>query len=94
MKVNILGKCWNLKFVTHLGKSYGICDHPDQKNKTIRIQKGMTEEDELGTIIHECLHASDWSKDEEWVDQVSKDICKILLKIGYAKKPKKESTHE
>jgi hypothetical protein len=86
MKISILGKKWNLKFVNNLANNYGICDHPEEKNKTIKIQKGLNEEDELGTIIHECLHASDWSKDEEWVDQVSRDICKILLKMGYRKK--------
>lgn len=86
MKITILGKKWNFRFVPYLGpEDGGDVDSPDTKHKTIRIVKGLPVEDELRLIIHECLHAADWHKTEEFVDDLSTDIAKLLIKLGYNK---------
>jgi hypothetical protein len=37
----------------------------------------------LVTAIHEALHAENWSKDEDTVDRVSKEIGTFLWRLGY-----------
>ena len=89
MKVRILGKNWNLQFVPRLGKNEagedkaGDCDHPEAKNKSIRVLSGLRGEKRLDTIIHEFLHAADWTKDEEWVAASAHDLARILTRLGY-----------
>lgn len=91
MKITILGKKWDFKFVNYLGPDTGgDVDSHDTKNKTMRIVKGLPIEEELRLIIHECLHAADWHRTEEFVDDVSTDIAKILIKLGYTKKDKEK----
>lgn len=62
----------------------GYCDHPDGKgNPSITVctdpntQKGLTH------LIHECLHASGYSKHEATVVRVSKDVGRLLWRLGY-----------
>lgn len=35
------------------------------------------------TLIHECLHASNWDKSERVVDRTAVDIGKLLWRLGY-----------
>lgn len=63
----------------------GACDHPEKPAKRIRIVRGQEPREELDTIIHECLHATDWHKDEAWVTEVSTDIAAVLWKLGWRK---------
>lgn len=91
MKIKILGKIWNLKFVKYLSgknkvKYDGLCESPDTKDKTIYIQKGLSEQDEFETIIHECLHAASWHLDEEFITQCAADITKVLMRLNYGRK--------
>lgn len=85
MIVTILGKRWKFRWVTRseMPKAWGTCDAPDQPGKEIRIRKGQSEIDELDTVIHEVLHASDWHKSEEWVAEVAEDLARILIKLGW-----------
>lgn len=82
MHVTILGKRYRLEFTRLRGKD-GDCDDPRTKGKTLRIHKGLSEKDTLETVIHEALHAADWHKDEPWVDHVSRDIARILWRLGW-----------
>lgn len=89
MRIKLLGKHYDLRFVARLGpKSQpfaGDCSHPDAPAKRIRIVRGQEPREELDTVIHECLHAVDWHRDEEWVHQVATDIAAVLWKLGYRK---------
>ena len=37
----------------------------------------------LITLLHECLHASNWEKSEKKVDRTAVDIGKLLWRLGY-----------
>lgn len=89
----IAGRLYRIQWRTYLGKcapgskhdAAGKCDPPDSPRPTIRIISGMPEGEELRVLIHEGLHAADWSKDEEWVDQVSSDLAGLLTRAGYGR---------
>ena len=83
MRVRILGKLWNLRFVRSTADYRGECDPCEQKSKEIRILSSLAGEEKLEVLIHEMLHAADWHRSEEWVETVSKDIARTLTKLGY-----------
>jgi hypothetical protein len=93
MKVKILGKIWDLVFQNLGTKSpnWGFCDPPDTKNKKIIIHNKAKDLEKLTTIIHECLHAADWHKNEEWIEEVSVDLSRILWRLGYREKDNENS---
>lgn len=84
--VTILGKQWELVYRSRLPDNHcGECDSPDTQGKRIRIRRGMREELELDTVIHECLHAAGWHIDEPFVEQFSTDVARILTRLGWRK---------
>lgn len=86
MRITLVGKLWNLIFKSlpkRPQKVYGLCDEPSKKGKQITIATGLTEIDELDTLIHEMIHASVWQLDEEIVDRMSTDIARVLFRLGY-----------
>ena len=87
--VNVAGKRWGFRFVPAPDKDdkecRGYCESPDKKNKEIVIKENLPPKEELDTILHELLHAADWSKDEEWVEQNMSEIAKILWRLGWRK---------
>ena len=90
MRHKLLGKYWNIEFVSPSKlqrdkKTQGDCDSPTAKNKTIRISNKLTPKKEMEVIIHEALHACDWYKDEEWVETAAEDIARLLWKLGFTK---------
>ena len=68
----------------------GTIEAPNIKGKRIFIREELKEKDELDTVLHECLHAADWWKDEEWVDEVAEDIARILWRLGWRKQQEEE----
>lgn len=82
MRIKILGKVWNLRFVPNLANR-GDCDAPTVKGREIRIWTGNRGEMRLNTLIHEMLHAAGWPLDEEFVDQFANDSARALWKLGY-----------
>jgi hypothetical protein len=84
MKIKILNKVWELIFCPNL-KNRGNCDSPCSRNKKITIWKGLKGEEELEILIHEMLHAAFWQIDEHYIAEASKDIAKVLWKLGYKK---------
>lgn len=83
IRVRILGKHWTLEFARLYHPTddvYGTTDGPDVKRKKIKIRKNLRGEEFLATTVHECLHAADWHKDEEWVEEVSVDIARVLCR--------------
>ena len=83
MRVKVGNKYWNLLFTELDEETGGECDSPDTNGKQIRIATDLQKQDELEVIIHELLHAADWSKDEEWVEVIADDIARILWKLGW-----------
>ena len=88
MRIKIGSKYWNLVFTELDEETGGECDSPDTNGKEIRIATDLTKQDELEIIIHELLHAADWSKDEEWVEVIADDIARVLWKLGWKKENK------
>lgn len=88
MHITILGKRWELKFLDgrKMPDALGACEPPDSPRKEIRVRKNLAGVQALDVLIHETLHAADWTKDEEWVEQVATDIAKMLWKLGYRRK--------
>lgn len=87
MRVTILGKRWNLKFVPRSLRRgwFGQCSSPDQPNRTITVESGHPPERELNVVIHECLHATCFPLDEEYVTSAANDISRILWRLGWRK---------
>ena len=85
MRIKVGNKYWNLIFTELDEETGGECDSPDTHGKEIRIATDIKNQDELEIIIHELLHAADWSKDEEWVEAIAYDIARILWKLGWKK---------
>lgn len=61
----------------------GLTEAPSLKGKRIFLREQLPMKKELDTTIHECLHAADWSKDEEWVEDAAHDIARILWRLGW-----------
>lgn len=88
MIVTILGKRWKLRFCQMPSlegekPDHGECDHPEKRAKQIRINSSLADRLQLEAILHESLHAADWSKDEEWVEETALDLSVILWRLGY-----------
>lgn len=83
MRVTILKKRWTLRFTRLPKGTDGECDPPETTGKEIRIQQPLDEKNQLETVIHEALHASDWHRSEEWVEEVARDLARILWRLGY-----------
>ena len=83
MRIKVLGKLWSLSFTPNLGPGVdGDCSEPDKVGKQIRIRAGLRGQECLETLIHECLHAADWHKDESWIEQVAHDIARAAFRPG------------
>ena len=85
MRIKVGNKYWNLVFIELDENTGGECDSPDTKGKEISISTDLQREEELEVVIHELLHASDWSKDEEWVEEIAQDISNVLMRLGWKK---------
>lgn len=68
------------------GPTLGTCDYPRGGKPSIRIADEPFTKSELGTIVHEALHAEDWSKSEEIVKRVSEEISRFLWRLDYRRK--------
>jgi len=51
MEIKILGKTYKVKYIKGLA-DYGSCDFDTQ---TILIKEGMTEDNKISAVCHECL---------------------------------------
>lgn len=84
MQITILGKRWNLRFTGRLHHAWrGECEPPDSPRKEIRVRSTLEGRERLEVVLHEVLHAADWTKDENWIEEFADDLAKILWKLGY-----------
>jgi len=83
MRISIRGKRWNLEVVEYLQDgSCGSIDPSDTPQKRILIASNQTPQDQLDTVLHECLHAAFPDLDEEAITESSTDITKVLFRLG------------
>ncbi len=60
----------------------GMCStYTDER--AIDIFTPLDTQNGLITLIHEGLHASNWTKSETDVDRTSKDIGRLLWRLGF-----------
>ncbi len=83
-----------VKYFIGIDEPYvGWCDRPgtpDPKEyPAIRMPEGLAHgdgrkaKDGLIVLLHECLHASDWSVSEIDVDRTAIDIGRLLWRLGF-----------
>lgn len=80
-----MGRQWKIRFLPRdrFDGCVGECDDPTEGDE-IRIAKGQDPIDELDTVIHEVLHASNFKTfSEEFVGELATDLAKILHALGY-----------
>ena len=68
--------------IVHLGNVDGFCDTKPTMDELVNCCKKGTQ-NELITWIHEAMHAGNWDKHEETVDRSSKEIGRLLWRLGY-----------
>ena len=61
----------------------GLCGAPNSKTGDIHVFAKEGTQNQLITIIHESLHASKWMASEKDVDRTSKDIGRLLWRLGF-----------
>ena len=92
-RLTILGKHWRFVrrrlrgyhgFVKGVGAANPAAS-TDLTRREIVVDASLRGESELRFILHEFLHAADWHRSEEWVDQVSSDAARFLTRLGYRK---------
>lgn len=81
----INGRRYRLRFDLHNNNRDGECDSPREKNKTIRINPRVLRNPRrlMATLLHESLHAACWDLDEEWVQDTSDSLERLLYRAGY-----------
>tara|TARA_Y100000310_G_scaffold96981_1_gene94658 strand:+ start:458 stop:718 length:261 start_codon:yes stop_codon:yes gene_type:complete len=77
---NFNGKRYNIIF----NKFDGATDI-DSSPRDMLIAAEPNTQNELITIIHESMHASEWNKQEKIINRTSKDIGRLLWRLGYRK---------
>jgi hypothetical protein len=87
MRVNILGKVWNLRFAPNMANR-GDCDPPTTRGKEIRILSSLRGEERLEILLHELIHAGGWHIDEEFVAGFARDAARALWRLGYREQRK------
>ena len=63
----------------------GCCSppKPGDRDPTLRVCCPLNTRVGLITLIHEAMHACDYDKHEKTVDRTSKDIGRLLWRLGF-----------
>lgn len=88
--VELNGVKWKLLFTNRMyHKDDGACADPTNvlKDRKIRVRKSLEGKRKLIVLLHELLHAADWSKDESWVEKIAEDIGQIVWDSGFRDTP-------
>lgn len=85
MRIRVNGDSWELRFRKKVidddrREVDGLCIHESRK---ILVRSHQEPDDELETIVHELLHASDWRASEEAVTLQAQEIATVLTRLGY-----------
>jgi hypothetical protein len=86
--ITVGGKRWRLVYAP-IRSHDGSCDPPTNTGKTIRIASSLrrTVRPVAEAIIHEVLHAGLWALTEETVEEIARDLARILDREGCLKSP-------
>lgn len=83
MRFRIGGRYWDFRFYRCRAKNeQGWCD---QDRKQILVDQKARGKRRLEICIHEMLHAADWHKSEEWVQDTGHELANALWRLGYRK---------
>lgn len=82
--VTLLGKTWQLRWVSRLKNRWGDCDDPTARGRSIRISREAQGKRQLIVLIHEMMHGCSWPIDEDqYIEPASSDIGTALWRMGY-----------
>ena len=84
-RIPIRGVSFAIKWVKMRGK-LGECSSPRGAHPTIRLHPDLRDDDRqlMAIAAHEVLHAADWDKDEEAIDEMEDALVKVLYDVlGY-----------
>lgn len=74
---------WLVRFTKLEGGAYGYTYQQKSKRPRILIHDGLRGRHRLTIIVHELIHALFPTASEEHVEQVGKDVSKVLWALGY-----------
>jgi len=80
VRVKINGQWWTITEDSDDRGSYGVCTFAD---RSIQLWPGLRGQRRLRTLIHETLHALDWSMPHPRVEKFERTIAKILWRDGW-----------
>jgi hypothetical protein len=90
MRVRLGGHTFLLRESSNLC-NYGECEISHRRNGTvdriIRIATWQTEKEALDTWVHEAMHGIWPDKSEEEVARASRDLSRLLWRLGYRRPP-------
>ena len=73
-----------VKYDILIGKFDGWADTTD--GYSIVINSDLDTQKALITLVHEAMHACSWDKHEETIERSSKEIGRLLWRLGYRRK--------
>ena len=84
MRIKLLGKYYDFKFVKRLAKNYlGWCHTPETPQKKIRVKITKNYDELVDTCSHELMHGIFPSIDEDYVLEGNTDLINALKKLGF-----------
>ena len=76
--LRILGKQWEIEEVDEIHDAFGLCHKPKLK---IQIEKDLKESLKLDIIIHEVMHAIDWSMNTKITEEQNTALATGLTAV-------------
>lgn len=73
-----------IKYEIVIGKVDGAADK--YGGYSLLVNGNLDTQKDLITLIHEAMHAGNWDKHEETIDRSSKEIGRLLWRLGYRRK--------
>ena len=70
-----------IKYEIVIEKVDGMADKYD--GYSLAVNGDLSTQKDLITLIHEAMHAGNWDKHEETIDRSSKEIGRLLWRLGY-----------
>lgn len=76
------GVKYEIKIIPH---TVGQCTYPRNKDATpsIDVFHDLNTKEGIRILLHECLHAEDWSKNHDLIKRASIEISSLLWRLGF-----------
>ncbi len=72
-----------VKYEILVVRLYGFTNIKKDKKYTLVVCCESDTQKELISLVHEAMHAGNWDKHEETIDRSSKEIGRLLWRLGY-----------